>query len=187
MAHAGGFTAITLLAVVSVVSLSHLGAEFAGKRLGGPIALLGVIAVSAAVLGWRHGLDEMWIILLLIATASILYRGDPENEPIFTNGMALMSLPLIIAISTKDPSRILDSTDSIPNIDLSLTAVTCTGLVMGFYLPRAEKMEKLLKPAAAALWLLVITIGLSLQLENQTSTMAGIGLFALSALWLVAR
>ncbi|MEK9739250.1 MAG: hypothetical protein VW438_05925, partial [Euryarchaeota archaeon] len=41
MAHAGGFTAITLLAVVSVVSLSHLGAEFAGKRLGGPIALLG--------------------------------------------------------------------------------------------------------------------------------------------------
>ena len=77
MAHAGGFTAITLLAVASVVSLSHLGAEFAGKRLGGPIALLGVIAVSAAVLGWRHGLDEMWIILLLIATASILYRGDP--------------------------------------------------------------------------------------------------------------
>ena len=187
MAHAGGFTAITLLAVASVVSLSHLGAEFAGKRLGGPIALLGVIAVSAAILGWRHGLDEMWIILLLIATASILYRGDPENEPVFTNGMALMSLPLIIAISTKDPSRILDSTDSIPNIDLSLTSVTCTGLVMGFYLPRAEKMEKLLKPAAAALWLLVITIGLSIQLENQTSTMAGIGLFALSALWLVAR
>ena len=187
MAHAGSFTAITLLAVVSVVSLSHLGAEFAGKRLGGPIALLGVIAVSAAVLGWRHGLDEMWIILLLIATASILYRGDPENEPVFTNGMALMSLPLIIAISTKDPSRILDSTNSIPNIDLSLTSVTCTGLVMGFYLPRAEKMEKLLKPAAAALWLLVITIGLSIQLENQTSTMAGIGLFALSALWLVAR
>ena len=187
MAHAGGFTAITLLAVVSVVSLSHLGAEFAGKRLGGPIALLGVIAVSAAVLGWRHGLDEMWIILLLIATASILYRGDPENEPVFTNGMALMSLPLIIAISTKDPSRILDSTNSIPNIDLSVTSVTCTGLVMSFYLPRAEKMEKLLKPAAAALWLLVITIGLSIQLENQTSTMAGIGLFALSALWLVAR
>ena len=187
MAHAGGFTAITLLAVVSVVSLSHLGAEFAGKRLGGPIALLGVIAVSAAVLGWRHGLDEMWIILLLIATASILYRRAPGNEPVFTNGMALMSLPLIIAISTKDPSRILDSTDSIPTIALSLTSVTCTGLVMGFYLPRAEKMEKLLKPAAAALWLLVITIGLSIQLENQTSTMAGIGLFALSALWLVAR
>ena len=187
MAHAGGFTAITLLAVVSVVSLSHLGAEFAGKRLGGPIALLGIIAVSAAVLGWRHGLDEMWIILLLIATASILYRGDPEDEPVFTNGMALMSLPLIIAISTKEPSRILESTDSIPNFDLSLTSVTCTGLVMAFYLPRAEKMEKLLKPAAAALWLLVITIGLSLQLENETSTMAGIGLFALSALWLVAR
>ena len=187
MAHAGSFTAITLLAVVSVVSLSHLGAQFFGKRLGGPIALLGVIAVSAAVLGWRHGLDEIWIILLLIATASILYRGDPENEPVFTNGMALMSLPLIIAISTKDPSRILDSTDSIPNIDLSLTAVTCTGLVMGFYLPRAEKMEKLLKPAAAALWLLMITIGLSIQLQNQTSTMAGIGLFAFSTLWLVAR
>ena len=187
MAHAGSFTAITLLAVVSVVSLSHLGAQFFGKRLGGPIALLGVIAVSAAVLGWRHGLDEIWIILLLIATASILYRGDPENEPVFTNGMALMSLPLIIAISTKDPSRILDSTDSIPNIDLSLTSVTCTGLVMGFYLPRAEKMEKLLKPAAAALWLLMITIGLSIQLQNQTSTMAGIGLFAFSTLWLVAR
>ena len=187
MAHAGSFTAITLLAVVSVVSLSHLGAQFFGKRLGGPIALLGVIAVSAAVLGWRHGLDEIWIILLLIATASILYRGDPGNEPVFTNGMALMSLPLIIAISTKDPSRILDSTDSIPNIDLSLTSVTCTGLVMGFYLPRAEKMEKLLKPAAAALWLLMITIGLSIQLQNQTSTMAGIGLFAFSTLWLVAR
>lgn len=187
MAHAGSFTAITLLAVVSVVSLSHLGAQFFGKRLGGPIALLGVIAVSAAVLGWRHGLDEMWIILLLIATASILYRGDSDNEPVFTNGMALMSLPLIIAISTKDPSRILDSTDSIPNIDLSLTSVTCTGLVMGFYLPRAEKMEKLLKPAAAALWLLMITIGLSIQLQNQTSTMAGIGLFAFSTLWLVAR
>ena len=187
MAHAGEFTAITLIAVMSVVSLAHLGAEFAGKRLGAPIALLAIIAISSAVLGWRHGLDEIWIILMLVATASVLYRGDPGEEPVFTNGMALMSLPLIIAISTKDPSRILESNDSIPDFDLSMTSVVCTGFVMGFYLPRAEKMEKLLKPAAAALWLLAITIGLSIQLENQTSTMAGIGLFALSTVWLVAR
>jgi len=187
MAHAGGFTAITLLAVVWAVSLSHLGAEFVGRRLGGPVALMGIIAVSVATLGWKHGLDEMWIILMLIATASILYRGNPEDEPVFTNGMALMSLPLIIAFYSKDPGRILESTDSIPELDLSMTSVACTGLVMAFYLPRAEKMEKLLKPAAAALWLLVITIGLSIQLENETSAMAGIGLFILSTLWLVAR
>ena len=187
MAHAGGFTALTLLVVVGAVSAAHLGAEFTGQRLGGAVALLAIIAVSAAMLGWKHGLDEMWVILILIATGSILYRGKPDDEPRFTNGIALMSLPLLIAISTNEPARILEATDSIPDLDISLTAVASTGAVMAIYLPRAEKMEKLLKPAAAALWLLVITIGLSVQLDNETATMAGLGLFALSSLWLVAR
>lgn len=187
MAHAGGFTALTLILVVATLAAAHLGAEFVGRRLGGAVALLGILAVAVATLGWRHGLDEMWVILMLVATASILYRGEPEDEPRFTNGMALMSLPLIIAISTKEPSRILAETESIPEINLSLTAVLCTGVVMGVYLPRAERMEKLLKPAAAALWLLVITIGLAVQSNDQTATSIGLGLFALTALWLVAR
>mgnify|MGYP001197414827 CR=1 FL=1 len=187
MAHAGGFTAVTLLVVVAILASAHLGAEFVGRRLGGAIALLGILAVGLATLGWRHGLDEMWVILMLFATASILFRGEPEDEPRFTNGMALMSLPMIIAISGRVPARILAETDSIPEVNLSLSAVVCTGVVMGVYLPRAERMEKLLKPAAAALWLLVITIGLAVQSDDQTATMAGIGLFALTALWLVAR
>lgn len=187
MAQAGAFTAVTLLVVVAAVSFAHLGAEFAGRRLGGPIALLAILAVGLAALGWRHGLSEMWVILMLIATASILYRGEPDDEPRFTNGMALMSLPLLIVISTKAPSKILAQTESIPEFNLSLTAVICTGMVMAVYLPRAERMEKLLKPAAAALWLLVITIGLAVQSDDQTAISAGIGLFALTAIWLVAR
>ena len=187
MAHAGGFTALTLLVVVGAVSAAHLGAEFVGQRLGGAVALLAIIAVSAAMLGWKHGLDEMWVLLILVATGSILYRGEPDDEPRFTNGIALMSLPLLIAISTNEPARMLEATESLPDLDISLTAVASTGAVMAIYLPRAEKMEKLLKPAAAALWLLVITIGLSVQLNNDTATMAGLGLFALSSLWLVAR
>jgi len=187
MAHAGGFTAVTLVLVVATLAVAHLGAEFAGRRLGGAVALLATIAVGVATLGWRHGLDEMWVILMLVATVSILYRGEPEDEPRFTSGMALMSLPLIIAVSTREPSRILAGSESIPELDLSLTAVLCTGVVMGFYLPRAERMEKLLKPAAAALWLLIITIGLALQSNDQIAVMAGLGIFALTALWLVAR
>ncbi len=187
MAHAGGFTALTLLIVVASVVAAHLGAEFVGRRLGGPVAMLALIAVGVGTLGWRHGLDEIWVVLMLVATASILYRGEPEDEPRFTNGMALMSLPLIIAISTKEPALILEGTDSIPELELPLAAVLCTGVVMGFYLPRAERMEKLLKPTAAALWLLVITIGLAIQADDSTAVMAGLAVFAITALWLVAR
>lgn len=187
MASAGGFTSVTLLIVVTALVIAHLAAEFVGRRLGGAVALLAVIAVGLGTLGWRHGLVEMWVVLMLIATASILYRGEPDDEPRFTNGIALMSLPLVISLSTKEPVNILAAADSIPEFDLSLTAVLCTGVVMGIYLPRAEKMEKLLKPAAAALWLLVITIGLAVQSNNETAVTAGLGIFAITALWLVAR
>ena len=109
------------------------------RGLGGAVALLAIIAVSTAMLGWKHGLDEMWVVLILIATASILYRGEPDDEPRFTNGIALMSLPLLIAISTNEPARILEATDSLPELDISLIAVASTGAVMAIYLPRAGK------------------------------------------------
>ncbi|HJO42346.1 MAG TPA: hypothetical protein QF508_02955 [Candidatus Thalassarchaeaceae archaeon] len=187
MAQLGGFTSVTLLIVTSLVFLLHLGVEFQNKRIGSPIVMVSVMAVSASVLSWRHGMDEIWMLLILIASGSVMFRAEHDNEPVYTNGMAIMSLPMLVTIASKEPSVLLESLSSIPTFDVSMSAVICSGVALTFYLSKSKLMENLLKPTGSALWLLTISIGLSLQKEQYDATYLGIAIFIATSLWLVAR
>jgi len=187
MAQLGGFTSITLLMVTSLVFVLHLGAEFLEHRIGSTIVMISVMSISAAVLSWRHGMNEIWICLVFLAVSSVLFKADPEGDSIFTNGMALVSLPMLVSIASKEPSVLLESASSIPDYDVSMTAVLCSGFTLFFFLSKSKLIENLLKPTGAALWLLVISLGLSIQEEQYDATYLGIAFFVATSLWLVAR
>jgi len=187
MSQLGGFTAVTLLAITALLCGLHLAVEFSGRRLGDPVAMLAMIAVGLTVLQWRHGLDSMWMIFVTIAAATILLRAGVDEEAKFTQGMALMSLPILATITSKNPMRILAESDELPSLEPAIIAVVCMAAILLCYLPRAAQMENLLKPALAALWLICITIGLAMQEADSTAINASIAIFAATSIWLVAR
>ena len=187
MAHFGGFTVATLLLVLVLLTALHFGAEIADKRIGGAGNMVTILAVAVVVMQWRHGLFVPLSALLCVSIVALLLTRAPSDEKLYTSGMSMMSLPLLLALSGREPSMLLESTVALPDIDTSLVAVLCTAAVLGVYLPRAGSIEKLLNPALAALWLLVITIALSFDQGDQTTKVASIAMFVVSSLWLVAR
>ena len=125
--------------------------------------------------------------LLCLSLVSLMLTRAPSNEKLYTSGLGLMSLPLLLALSGRQPVKLLESMNSLPEIDVGIAAVMCSAAVLATYLPRAGSIEKLLNPALAALWLLVITIALSFELENKTAEIVSLVMFVVSSLWLVAR
>jgi hypothetical protein len=185
MAQFGGFTAITILVVLALLGGLHVGAEILGYRPGRPEHIMGILAFVVIVVQWRHGLDEALIGILCISIASLLFSQDVEGR--FTFGMIVMSLPILVAMTGHEASLVLEDTASVPNPGIGLAAVLCTAVLLAAYLPRAEKMEKILKPATAALLLLVITIILSLRGDEPYLEIASVGMFAVTSVWLIAR
>ena len=125
--------------------------------------------------------------LLCLSIASLMLTQARDNESLYTSGMSLMSLPLLLALSGREATRILELTESLPEADMVLVSVACAAIVLGVYLPRAGSIEKLLNPALAALWLLVIVIALSFDQGNQTAQITSVAMFVVGSLWLVAR
>ncbi|MEC8997782.1 MAG: hypothetical protein VX909_00850, partial [Candidatus Thermoplasmatota archaeon] len=185
MAQFGGFTAITILVVLALLGGLHVGAEILGYRPDKPEHIMGILAFTVIVVQWRHGLDEALMGILCISIASLLFGQDVEGR--FTFGMIAMSLPILVAMTGREASLVLEGTASVPNPGIGLAAVLCTAILLAAYLPRAEKMEKILKPATATLLLLVITIILSLRGDEPYLEMASIGMFAVTSVWLIAR
>ena len=187
MAHFGGFTAVTLLLVLLLLTTLHFGAEIAGRRVGDAGNMVTVLAIAVVVMEWRHGLFVPLSALLCLSIASLMLTRAWDNENLYTSGMSMMSLPLLLALSGREATRILELTESLPEVDMVLVSVACAAIVLGVYLPRAGGIEKLLNPALAALWLLVIVIALSFDQGNQTAQIASVAMFVVSSLWLVAR
>jgi len=187
MAHFGGFTAVTLLLLLLLLTALHFGAEITGRRVGDAGNMVTVLAVAVVVMEWRHGLFVPLSALLCLSIASLMLTQARDNESLYTSGMSLMSLPLLLALSGREATRILELTESLPEADMVLVSVACAAIVLGVYLPRAGSIEKLLNPALAALWLLVIVIALSFDQGNQTAQITSVAMFVVGSLWLVAR
>ena len=185
MAQFGGFTAITILVVLALLGGLHVGAEILGYRPGQPEQIMGILAFAVIVVQWRHGLDEALMGILCLSISPLLFGRDDEGR--FTFGMVLMSLPILVAMSGREASLILEDTASVPNPGIGLAAVLCTAVLLAAYLPMSEKMEKIIKPATSTLLLLVITIVLSLESGNQYLNISSIGMFAVTSVWLIAR
>ena len=187
MSQFGGFTAVSLLLVLFLLTALHVSSEIAGIRVGGAGDMTAILAIAVIAIQWRHGMFVPLTALLCLSLVALMLTRAPSDEKLYTSGLGLMSLPLLMALSGRQPVKLLESTGSLPEVDVGIAAVMCSAAVLAAYLPRAGGIEKLLNPALAALWLLVITIALSFELENETAEIASLTMFVVSSLWLVAR
>ena len=187
MSQFGGFNAITLLILVSMVVILHLGCEIAGVRIGDPVTMAAILTVSLVAMQWRNGLFEPLSVLLCLSLMVLMATRGSIRESLYTGGLALMSMPLLLALSGREPVLELASNDVLPNFDSSLFSVALAAGVLAVYLPRSGSIEKILNPALAALWLLVITTALAYSQGDVPAQAASLAMFAVSSLWLVAR
>ena len=187
MSQFGGFNAITLIILVSMLVVLHLVCEVMGLRIGDPVAMAAILTVSLVAMQWRNGLFVPLSALLCLSLMILMFARGSSRESLYTGGLALMSMPILLALSGRDPVLELASTDVLPDFDSSMVSVALAAGVLAVYLPRSGTIEKLLNPALAALWLLVITTALAFSHEDAIAQAASLGMFAVSSIWLVAR
>ena len=180
----GGFNSLTLLFVLTLLIMIHIISEILNHRIGEINNLLIIIAISIGILQWEHGLDEFFIIIMLISVLPALYRD--VNDHIHT-GMSLMSIPLLIFIFRRNVSNGLISNGHLPNLEISWIALICTTILIVLYLRKAETIEKILKSTLAALFLIISVIGLTWQTDPVFPKYLSIILFVFMSIWLVAR
>ena len=187
MSQFGGFNAITLLILVSMLVALHLVCEVAGLRIGEPMSMAGILTFSLVAMQWRNGLFVPLSVLLCLSLMILMFVRGSSRESLYTGGLTLMSMPILLALSGHQPVLELASTDFLPDFDSAIVSVGVTAGVLAIYLPRSGTIEKLLNPALAALWLLVITSALAYSQDNTTAQAASLTMFAVSSIWLVAR
>ena len=180
----GGFNSLTLLFVLTLLIMIHIISEILDHRIGEINNLLIIIAISIGILQWEHGLDEFFIIIMLISVLPALYRD--VNDHVHT-GMSLMSIPLLIFIFRRNVSNGLISNGHLPNLEISWIALICTTILIVLYLRKAETIEKILKSTLAALFLIISVIGLTWQTDPVFPKYLSIILFVFMSIWLVAR
>ncbi|MFL2962740.1 MAG: hypothetical protein ACJZ46_00650 [Candidatus Thalassarchaeaceae archaeon] len=180
----GGFNSLTLLFVLTLLIMIHIISEILDHRIGEINNLLIIIAISIGILQWEHGLDEFFIIIMLISVLPALYRD--VNDHIHT-GMSLMSIPLLIFIFRRNVSNGLISNGHLPNLEISWIALICTTILIVLYLRKSETIEKILKSTLAALFLIISVIGLTWQTDPVFPKYLSIILFVFMSIWLVAR
>ena len=194
MAQFDGFTDLSLVSLITIIVVLHVFSHLAGFRIGGAIGILLVLTFSTVIIQWNHGLENPLMILVCLTIALILYF---ESDSLFGVGIGLMSLPMLVYISGREPSRTLESaalvSDYIQWSDIGLSpsteviAILCTSILLVVYLPRAEKMEDILKPASSALILLVITNAISFGSGQIIHQIISVSIFVGASIWLISR
>ena len=191
LAQFGGFTSVSMVVLLGLISSLHVVGHVLGFRIGSEEALAWILAISCLVVQWRHGLDEAMLTLLCISISTILYFG---NGKLFGLGFGLVSMPILISISGKEASLELISpewysgwSESFSYPEIELLAVLCTAAMLVIYLPRAEKMEEILKPASSALLLLVVNGYLSISSGEAILGASSLLMFAGASFWLISR
>ena len=187
MSQFGGFNAITLMILVSMLVALHLVCEVAGLRIGEPMSMAAILTVSLVAMQWRNGLFVPLSTLLCLSLMFLMFVRGSSREGLYTGGLAMMSMPILLALSGQDPVMELASSDLIPDFDSAMVSIALAAGVLAIYLPRSGSIEKLLNPALAALWLLVITMALAYSREDAMAQVASVTMFAVSSVWLVAR
>ena len=188
MAQFGGFDSVTIVAVISLLAGTHAYASVRGLRDGGGRGIMCAIAFIALVVQWRHGLEQEMLIILCITVAYLVQFGEEE----FSLGMGLVSLPVLVAITDRrgpitieEPSWLSGDVLSFPSVEV--VAVACSMLLLAIYLPKADKLEKMLPAAASSLGLIVVTIVLALNSDEAGLVAASVSMFAVTSIWLIAR
>jgi hypothetical protein len=180
----GGFNSLTLLFVLTLLIMIHVISEILDYRVGKIDNLLIIITISIGILQWEHGLDEFFVMIMLISVIPVLYGNVSEH---IHTGMSLMSVPLLISIFRRNISNKLSNTGYLPDLEIAWVALLCTTILITIYLKRAETIEKILKSTLASLFLIMSLIGLTWQVNLILPKYLSIVLFVFMSIWLVAR
>lgn len=190
MAQFGGFDSVTIVAVVSLLAGTHAYASISGLRDGGGRGIMCAIALVALVVQWRHGLEQEMMAILCITIAYLVQFGEEE----FSLGMGLASLPILVAITDRkgpvtlqEPNWLSGEGDVLSFPSVEVMAVACSVMLLAIYLPKADKLEKMLPAAASSLGLIVVTTVLALNSDEVSVVAASVAMFAITSLWLIAK
>ena len=192
LAQFGGFTTFSLVALLALLSGLHVSSLILGLRDGEGIVW--ALALTFLVVQWRHGLDEAVIVLMCISLALIMHYGE---DRFFTLGMGMMSIPMLVLSTDRVSSVELVTPDwfnrletgsifgSLPEAEVF--ALLSSVVMLAIFLPRAEGMDSILKPASSALILIVITNVLSMDSGSLFLQVASGAVFAAASIWLISR
>ncbi len=194
LAQFGGFTTVSLVSLLTLLSILHVLSFVLDLRIGNADGIVWILSLTFLIIQWRHGLDEAIIALMCISVASILYFGD---DSIFSLGLCMMSIPMLVFSTGKEAKNNLTTPDwfsELKNESLLVTipetealALLSTVVLIAIFLPRVEKMEKMLKPASSALILIVITNFLTLRTNDLLLQVASASMFAATSIWLISK
>ena len=178
----------TLLGVASLATV-HIVAEAQGRHQGNPRTILFCLALTFAVLQWNFGADAFWMILLTASSIAILLTRGSEGPPSQLLSLAMGLLTLQIVLFGLDHSRPIPLLDPEPldRMQTGFVMLVATGGLLGIYLPKARKLEKLLPPAVAVVCLLSVQIWAAYADDMHISqTVLAIAVFVGSAIYLAA-
>ncbi|GIQ99258.1 MAG: hypothetical protein CM15mP6_2750 [Methanobacteriota archaeon] len=194
LAQFDGFNTLSLVSLLALVSFLHILSFALGLRNSSEEGIIWIVAITYLTIQWRHGLDESIFVLMCLSISSILYFG---KDAVYGLGIGMVAVPMLVFWTGRDPSRGLSSPKWISDLDSGVfsgtlfdtefLAVACTIVVLSVYLPRAEYMENMLRPACSALVLVVISSILSLESDNALLQFSSAMVFIFTSFWLISR
>ena len=186
MANFGGFTAVTILIILGIITSLHLISELKKKRIGNSTVMLTTLAIGYLIVQWQFGLDEILMIIYCLAAGVLFFKNGGNKDGVYSIGMTLMGLPMLIGLISRGRNELID-TDMIPELGIGKASLLCTTIIIFSYLIKINKIEKLLNPSLASLWLLTINIALVYKIGNFSELVIALGLFAISTIWMVGN
>ena len=194
LAQFNSFNAFSLVSLLALISALHILSFALGMRKSSEEGIIWIVAITYLAIQWRHGLDESIFVLMCLSISSILYFG---KDAVYGLGIGMVAVPMLVFWTGRDPSRGLSSPKWITDLDSGVfsgslfdtefLALACTIVVLSVYLPRAEHMENMLRPACSALILVVISSILSLESGNAMLQFSSAMIFVFTSFWLVSR
>lgn len=186
---AGDIPGYGLLLGLAVVLAINVFAECRGEHQDNPRTLMILFGITAIWLQWLHGLDAAWMVMIVAGLGSlVLFGKNLEVEDILSLLMGFLTAHTIIFTLEQSTSSLLDEGPLLEVGQTGWVIIATVILTLSLYLPRAGKMEKLLKPAAASAMLLIVTIW-AMMAEGMSIIQLGIAgtLFVGSGIWLAAQ
>ena len=205
VANPGVIPAYGMISVMGLILIYHAVAMRLDMHQGTPRTILVSWAISALVLQWRFGFGAFWVAILGISSILVITwseinakrlsaGGKISHQAILPGNLITVTLGFIavmmMIIGLNEPlNNTLTYGDKFPNdsTNLRFASIAAISTVLGLYLPRASKLEKLL-PSAISSIAVIITVGLAaISLEdNLTLYLAGFS-FVITGAWLAAQ
>ena len=186
MANFGGFTAVSILIILGIITLLHLVSEFKKQRIGNPTVMLTTLAIGYLIVQWQFGLEEILMIIYCLATGFLFFNNEGNEDGIYSVGMTLMGIPMLVSLISRGQNELI-GTDVLPELGVEKVSLICTTIIIFSYLIKVNKIQKLLNPSLASLWLLTINVALVYMKGEFSDLMLALTLFAVSTIWMVGN